>query len=218
MSCAKDFVNEEEFVMYLGDAIYGSSLVEAAELFAGSDCANVDLVKPVPDPERFGVANTEGGRIVKLVEKPKQPESNLAMAGVYFFRKQIWEVLPDLRPSARGEYEITDAIQLLIDNGHEVRASVYDGEWFDTGTLGSFLACSSKLLNGGVRIGEGADVDSPVGASVCVGERATVVCDGIEDSVVLPGASVEASGPIRHSILGGHVKVQGEIVDAVLYG
>jgi glucose-1-phosphate thymidylyltransferase len=203
--------------MYLGDGIYGSSLKPFADRFRETGCDNLNLVKTVDDPSRFGVANTSGERIVKLVEKPKVPESNLAMQGVYFFRRTIWDVLPDLQPSARGEYEITDAIQLLIDRGGDVRAGVYEGQWFDTGTLDSFLETSSFLNDGGVQIRQGATVNGTVGSGVDVGEGASVECDSIADSVVFPGARVVCSGEIRHSILWGECKIDSDFVDTIAY-
>src|SRR5688572_15395536 len=112
---AREFVGDASFVLYLGDAMYSEGFEDYARRFIESECANLNIVKPVPDPSRFGVANVDGERIVKLVEKPKVPESNLAMAGMYFFGPQIWDVLPTLPPSLRGEYEITDAIQVLVD-------------------------------------------------------------------------------------------------------
>jgi glucose-1-phosphate thymidylyltransferase len=175
------------------------------------------LVKAVEDPSRFGVANTEGERIVKLVEKPPVPESNLAMQGVYFFDSMIWDVLPDLQPSRRGEYEITDAIQLLIDRGGDVRAGVYEGAWFDTGTLDSFLETSAFLMESGVQIGNGASVVGEVGASVGVGGGSVVDCASIEDSVVLPGSRVRCSGRIRHAILCGEVEAGGDLDSVVCY-
>ena len=84
------FVGEDDFVLYLGDAVYGASLKPHVDKFRSSDCVNVNLVKPVEDPRRFGVANVEGDRIVKLVEKPQNPESNLAMAGMYVFSPAIF--------------------------------------------------------------------------------------------------------------------------------
>ncbi|OWU65457.1 MAG: glucose-1-phosphate thymidylyltransferase, partial [Armatimonadetes bacterium Cent15-Ar3] len=135
VSFAEEFVAGDSFVLYLGDAIYDRSLAEFKDKFESSGCANLNLVMAVEDPSRFGVANVEGGRIVKLVEKPKNPESNLAMAGLYFFGPKIWSIFPTLQPSARGEYEITDAIQTLIDQGETVLAGEFKGTWFDTGTL-----------------------------------------------------------------------------------
>lgn len=218
VSFTQDFVGTDSFVLYLGDAIYDRSLAPFAARFRESGCANLNLVKPVPDPSRFGVASVEGERIVKLVEKPKQPESNLAMAGLYFFGPEIWSVIPDLQPSWRGEYEITDAIQMLVDRGHTVLAGVYEGEWFDTGTLDSFLETSTFLLKGGHALGCGAQVDGVIGANTCIGDGAQVACASIEDSTILPGAEVRVSGAIRHCILGGAVSAEGDLVGQIRYG
>ena len=217
LQCADEFIDRDNFVMYLGDGIYGSSLKPFAERFVESGCSNLNLVKAVEDPSRFGVANTDGERIVKLVEKPKNPESNLAMQGVYFFDRSIWDVLPGLQPSARGEYEITDAIQLLIDSGADVRAGVYDGAWFDTGTLDSFLETSGYLTNSGVQIASGATLAGDTGSSVSIGSDAHVECLTIEDSVVMPGSRVQCSGHIRHSILCGDVQSSEDLVGTVAF-
>ena len=168
VSFAKDFIGDTNFVLYLGDAIYGSGFVELKNQFLDSGCSNLNLVKEVQDPSRFGVANVNGDKIVKLVEKPKVPESNLAMAGLYFFRSEIWNVLPKLQPSSRGEFEITDAIQLLIDEGNLVLAGRYEDEWFDTGTLDSFLETSSFLVNGSQVIGSDVVVEGHVGDHVVI--------------------------------------------------
>lgn len=215
---AKEFVGGDPFVLYLGDAIYGSGFAAYAEKFAQSGCANLNIVKAVEDPSRFGVANVDGDRIVKLVEKPKSPESNLAMAGLYFFGPQIWNVLPDLKPSARGEYEITDAIQTLINQGETVLAGVYEGVWFDTGTLDSFLETSQFLTGGKPTIDPTATFEGHAGKGSVVGERAKVTCMDIEDSVVLPGAEVSVFGSIRHSILAGKVHHEGSIEGQILQG
>lgn len=213
----KDFVGNDPFVLYLGDAIYGDGFAEHAKTFEESGCANLNIVKPVPDPSRFGVANVEGNRIIKLVEKPKEPESNLAMAGMYFFRSQIWDVLPELQPSARGEFEITDAIQMLVDRGETVLAGQYQAEWFDTGTLDSFLETNSFLIHGGHLIADDADVKGSIGPNVVVGAGATVDCDRIEDAVILPGARISAN-EIRHSVLADRVSTDGDLVDEIRWG
>jgi glucose-1-phosphate thymidylyltransferase len=215
---AKEFVAGDSFVLYLGDAIYGEGFTEQARRFQESGCANLNIVKPVEDPRRFGVANVEGERIVKLVEKPQNPESNLAMAGLYFFGPELWEVLPDLKPSARGEYEITDAIQMLIDRGHTVLAGVYEGIWFDTGTLDSFLETTSFLIDGGTKIDPSAQVEGTVGKNVVIGENAQVKCESIEDAVILPGAKVEVAGPIRHALLAGPVTTDGALENQIVHG
>ncbi|MBS1723364.1 MAG: NTP transferase domain-containing protein [Armatimonadetes bacterium] len=216
---AKDFVAGDDFVLYLGDAIYDQSLKPHVDRFREARCANLNLVKPVDDPRRFGVANVEGERIVKLVEKPAEPESNLAMAGMYVFGPQIWDVLPGLQPSLRGEYEITDAIQTLIDRGETVLAGVYEGQWFDTGTLDSFLETTRFLTQGACLVGEGATVNGPMGDAVVIGPGAVVnVSGGIEDSVVLPGARVEIGGSLRHAVVGGDCKRATSVENSVIYG
>lgn len=215
---AKEFVDGDDFVLYLGDAIYDRPLKPFVDRFRETGCANLNLVKPVDDPRRFGVANVDGERIVKLVEKPAVPESNLAMAGMYVFGPEIWDVLPELEPSARGEFEITDAIQLLIDKGHVVLAGVYDGSWFDTGTLDSFLETTRHLVGGGTLVGEGAVVEGPLGANVVIGAGAEVHCPGgLEDAVVLPGARLQAQGPVTHCVVGGVVTSDGPLTGQVLY-
>ena len=216
LSFAEEFVAREPFVMYLGDAIYSEGFEHHAKRFLESGCANLNIVKPVDDPSRFGVANVEGGRIVKLVEKPKEPESNLAMAGLYFFGPEIWDVLPGLPPSARGEFEITDAIQRLIDDGHLVLAGVYEGTWFDTGTLDSFLE-TSAFLTGGENVVGWAEVFADLGYRVVIGDGAIVHAERLIDCVVLPGANVNVKGTIRHAILGGTVSRDGDVMDSIIW-
>lgn len=215
---AKEFVAGDPFVLYLGDAVYSEGFERYAKRFVDSGCANLNIVKVVEDPSRFGVANVEGERIVKLVEKPKVPESNLAMAGMYFFGPQIWSVLPELQPSGRGEYEITDAIQMLIDRGETVLAGVYEGTWFDTGTLDSFLETSAFLIHDGKLVDPTAKVTGEVGDKVVIGAGATVRCESIEDSVVLPGSHVVVNGPIHRAVLGGPVSADGPLENVILHG
>lgn len=215
---AEQFVAGEPFVLYLGDAIYDLGFAEFARRFLESGAANLNILKAVDDPRRFGVANVDGDRIVKLVEKPAVPESNLAMAGLYFFGPQIWSVLPELKPSARGEYEITDAIQMLIDRGETVLAGVYEGVWFDTGTLDSFLETSAFLSRGENVVDPTAKVEAERLDRAVIGEGADVQARTIEDSVILPGARVRVAGDIRHSILAGSVNSETTLESQILHG
>jgi glucose-1-phosphate thymidylyltransferase len=215
MAFAEDFVDGDSFCLYLGDAIYSDSLASYAARFHETGCANLNLVKWVSDPSRFGVANLDGEHIAKLVEKPTAPESNYAMAGLYFFGPQIWSVLGGLQPSARGEYEITDAIQALIDRGETVLAGIYEGHWFDTGTLESFLETTSFLIGKGKLIAPDAHVSAAVGHGVVIGEGAHVSCDVIEESVVLPGAKVRVKGRIRRCLLAGQITSEDDLQDLV---
>ncbi|MBS1704758.1 MAG: NTP transferase domain-containing protein [Armatimonadetes bacterium] len=213
----KEFCGNDSFVLYLGDAIYSDGFAQFRHQFESAGCANLNLVKPVEDPRRFGVANVSGDRITKLVEKPANPESNLAMAGLYFFSSALWQVLPDLQPSARGEYEITDAIQLLIDRGFDVRAGIYEHLWFDTGTLDSFLD-TSRYLAGEELLDGGSTLSGAHGRHVVLGAGADVECEAIEDSVVMPGAVVRCKGKISRAILAGKVSAEGDISREIRFG
>jgi glucose-1-phosphate thymidylyltransferase len=217
VSFTKDFVGDDSFVLYLGDAIYSHGLADLAQKFVDTGCANLNVVKPVEDPRRFGVANVDGDRITKLVEKPAEPESNLAMAGLYFFGPEIWSVLPDLQPSARGEFEITDAIQMLVDRGDDVRAGIYAHDWFDTGTLDSFLGTSHYLIGDRSLLGAGGELSGDAIGHVVIGDNATVRCRTIENSVVMPGANVQVDGDIRDCILAGDVTEAGDLIEQIRY-
>ncbi|MHB8635713.1 MAG: sugar phosphate nucleotidyltransferase [Fimbriimonadaceae bacterium] len=213
---ARAFVAGDPFVLYLGDAIYNASVATHADAFVSSGCANLNLVAWVGDPRRYGVAVLDGNRIVRLVEKPQNPESNWVMAGMYFFGPQLWDVLAELRPSSRGEYEITDAIQILIDRGHQVLAGKYEGVWFDTGTLDSFLEASRFLANEKNVVA--GSVVGAIGANVVIGDGARVECESIEDAVVMPGSRISGAARIRHCMIAGEVVLDGEVVDQIFDG
>ena len=215
---AKDYVGDDDFLLYLGDAIYGESLAPFVRQYQESGAVNLNLVKEVEDPRRFGVANVTDGRIVKLVEKPSQPESNLAMAGMYIFSPKLWEVLPDLQPSGRGEYEITDAIQLMIDRGGLVVPGIYEGNWYDTGTLPSFLETSQFLTGGENLIAPDADIQAELGSNVVVGPGAKVTATRLENTVILPGAAVHCGGEIRGSVIGGNAALDSSAIDQIIWG
>lgn len=215
---AKDFAGNDDFMLYLGDAIYGQSLAPYVKQYQESGAVNLNLVKEVEDPRRFGVANVSDGRIIKLVEKPAQPESNLAMAGMYIFSAKLWEVLPDLQPSGRGEYEITDAIQLMIDRGGLVVPGIYEGNWYDTGTLPSFLETSQFLTRGENLIAPDADVQAELGPNVVIGPGASVTAMRLENSVILPDATVRCDGEIRGSLIGGQATLDTSALDQIIWG
>ncbi len=215
---AKDFLGDDEFMLYLGDAVYSQSLRPFVDQYRSSGAKNLNLVKWVDDPRRFGVASLDGERITKLVEKPANPDSNWAMAAMYIFGPELWNVMPDLQPSARGEYEITDAIQLLVDRGHLVVAGKYEGEWFDTGTLDSFLATSRFLAGEAGSVDPSAKLDGDLGANVILGKNSHVECAEIRNSVILPDASIAVEGVIDGCLLGGDITVDGDLINAIRYG
>ena len=136
---AADFVRGEPFVMYLGDNVLMGGITRFVERFEQHRPDAQIFLARVAEPEHFGVAVLEGERVVTLVEKPKDPPSDLALVGVYLFDDSILEAAATLEPSWRNEYEITEAIQWLIDQGRTVRAEMVDGYWKDTGNVTDML-------------------------------------------------------------------------------
>jgi glucose-1-phosphate thymidylyltransferase len=185
------------FLMYLGDNLLREGLRSFVQTFEthGPD-AQIFLVK-VPDPERFGVAVVEADRVVRLVEKPKEHISDMAVSGVYIFTAAIFQAASSISPSWRGELEITDAIQYLIDHGYRVRAELISDWWKDTGTLEDLLEANRLVLNDQERCIEG-DVDE---GSRIVGD-VHVAAGAVVRNSVIRGPSIIASGcRIDHSII-----------------
>ncbi len=149
---AREFLGNDDFVMYLGDNLIRQGVKEFADRFRTerrhSDPAAAHiLLTHVPDPHRFGVAELDGaGHVVRLVEKPAQPKSDLALVGVYLFGPVIHDAVEAIEPSSRNELEITDAIQWLVDHGHRVRTEVLTGWWIDTGKLTPLLEANRLIL------------------------------------------------------------------------
>jgi glucose-1-phosphate thymidylyltransferase len=206
--CAADFISGEPFILLLGDTMYDMSLQGLRERFECTEPDCLALVAPVSDPSRYGIAVLQEDRIIDLEEKPKDPKSNLAMAGIYLFGPAVWKVLPDLKPSARGELEITDAIQMLVDNGGKVLGEVHHGWWHDTGTLDFFLLANSFWLDkagivDGI-IGEGAIKDNcTLESHSAIGPGAEVRNGTVANSIVLPDVRVNLNGgAVRCCLIG----------------
>lgn len=143
---AYDYLGEEPFLLYLGDNLTNASLAGALQRFADGQEEGLLLLRPVPNPTAFGVAELDGDRVVAVWEKLAQPPTNLAIAGIYLFRPSIHQAVRAIEPSARGEYEITDAIQVLIQGGAPVGGALLDGWWQDMGSMGGLLTANSLLL------------------------------------------------------------------------
>jgi len=143
---AEEFLGDSPFVMYLGDNLLADGLRGLVATFRESEPDALILLTPVAEPEHYGVAELDGERVVRLVEKPKDPPSNLALVGVYLFQPAIFEAARALKPSWRGELEITEAIQSLIEDGHRVQSEVVSGWWKDTGQLADMLEANRLVL------------------------------------------------------------------------
>jgi glucose-1-phosphate thymidylyltransferase len=204
VSLARGFLGDDDFVMYLGDNMLPEGVAEIAAEFAGRRPAAQVVVHKVADPRAFGVAELDrDGAVLRLVEKPEHPRSDLALIGVYFFTAAVHEAVTSVSPSARGELEITDAIQWLVERGADVRASVYGGYWKDTGRVEDVLDCNRRLLEG-LRTSVAGEVD---GASVLAGPvviepGARVVRSRIEGPVIVGAGSL-----VEDSHLGPHTSV-----------
>jgi glucose-1-phosphate thymidylyltransferase len=241
---ARDFLGDDDFVMYLGDNLLRDGIsrfvdeFEAHRADAGAEaCAAQILLAPVPDPQRFGVAELgPDGEVVALVEKPEVPPSDLALVGVYLFDPSIHEAVRAIEPSDRGELEITDAIQWLIDHGHRVRHEVLNGWWLDTGKLTPLLEANRLILelvepathgkvdehsrlDGRVVVAEGAEiVRSTIRGPVVIGANTRIV-----DSYIGPFSSVDADceiigSELEHSIVLANSRVENvpRVIDSLI--
>jgi len=165
---AEPFLGEEPFVMYLGDNLLQGGIVELVERFRGGGCDALILLTAVSDPENYGVAELEGDRVVRLTEKPKNRVSDLALVGVYMFTSAIHDAARAIEPSARGELEITDAIQQLLDSGLRVEPHIVKGWWKDTGQLADMLEANRLILDTLVARCDGELVDSQLDGRVVI--------------------------------------------------
>ena len=209
---AEAFLHDDPFLLYLGDNVLLGGVARFVQEFERSEAEAHILLAKVPEPEHFGVAVLDGDQVVRLVEKPIEPLSDLALVGVYLFRRSILDACHTLAPSGRGEYEITEAIQWLLDEGREVRAEMVSGYWKDTGRPEDLLEANRMMLAAiepaieGV-LDEATTVDGPVvvrtGARVeastlrgplVIDEGSRVVGSTIGPDVSIgPGCRIEAS-------------------------
>jgi len=144
---AESFLGSEPFVMYLGDNLLQGGIADLVAAFNTSEPDALILLTAVPDPENYGVAELDGDRVVALSEKPPEPKTDLALVGVYMFMPVIHDAARAIEPSARGELEITDAIQHLVDSGRRVEPHIVQGWWKDTGRLDDMLEANRLILD-----------------------------------------------------------------------
>ena len=188
---AEPFLGDDPFVMYLGDNLLQGGIVDLVAAFREHGPEALILLTPVADPENYGVAELDGGRVVRLAEKPAQPATDLALVGVYMFTPAIHDAARAIAPSARGELEITDAIQHLVDTDRRVEPHVVRGWWKDTGRLDDILAANRLVLDRLEARVEGELVDSS--------------CDG--RVVVEPGACLERSTVRGPAVIGAGARL-----------
>jgi glucose-1-phosphate thymidylyltransferase len=216
---AQDFIGDDPFVLFLGDNFIREGIVSLVEEFSAGDCNAQLLLYRVPNPDAFGVADVRGGRVVRVVEKPKVPPSDLAIVGIYMFDHHVFDAIERIRPSGRGELEITDTIQVLIDRGLNVMPKVLAGWWIDTGKHADMLEANRLILEtlepsvqgevdgqsqlyGRVVIQRGAQIrNSVIRGPAIIGEETVIA-----DSYVGPFTSIYhhclvQSSEVEHSIV-----------------
>ncbi|MBV9838124.1 MAG: glucose-1-phosphate thymidylyltransferase [Solirubrobacterales bacterium] len=165
---AEPFLGDAPFVMYLGDNLLQGGIEDLVNAFRTNQPDALILLTPVPDPEQYGVAELRDGSVVRLVEKPSEPQTDLALVGVYMFTSCVHAAAKAITPSLRGELEITDAIQQLVDDGLRVEPHVVKGWWKDTGRLEDMLAANRLVLDTiGARM-DGELIDSQVEGRVVI--------------------------------------------------
>ncbi|MCB0828784.1 MAG: glucose-1-phosphate thymidylyltransferase [Solirubrobacterales bacterium] len=199
---AEQFLDNSPFVMYLGDNLLRNGLAGLVETFKAESPEAIILLTPVDDPGSYGVAELEDDHVVRLVEKPEDPPSNMALVGVYLFSPSIMDAARSLEPSWRGELEITEAIQVLIDQGRRVRSEVVDGWWKDTGQLGDMLEANRLVLEEIESRIDGELDDSRVEGRVIVEAGAV-----LKGSVVRGPAVIGADAMIEEAYIGPYTSI-----------
>jgi glucose-1-phosphate thymidylyltransferase len=195
---AREFLGDDDFVMYLGDNFIVGGITALVEEFRASRPDAHVMLTPVPDPRQFGVAELDGeGQLIGLEEKPDRPKSDLALVGVYLFTPAVHEAVDQLVPSRRGELEITEAIQWLVQSGRKVTSTVISGYWKDTGNVADMLEVNRMVLESAERAVAG-EVDE---ASELIGRV-----------IIEAGAKVSGSRIVGPVIIGAGAEVTGSYI------
>ncbi len=222
---SQDFIKDDPFVVYLGDNLLNKSIRPFVQQFVKERPAAQILLAHVPDPQMFGVAELDSNRVIRLIEKPEKPKSDLALVGVYMFGSEIFDSVQKISPSFRNELEITDAIQHLIDKGLMVTPHIVDGWWKDTGKLEDILEANRLILEmmesrmdgeidsdsrieGNVIIEKGAQIKrSTVRGPAIIGARTQIISGyvgpftSIMNDVEITDSEIEHSIVMEHSII-----------------
>ncbi|MBX6383686.1 MAG: glucose-1-phosphate thymidylyltransferase [Microbispora sp.] len=212
---ARDYLGDDDFVMYLGDNFIVGGIESLVERFRARRPSAQIMLTRVSDPRQFGVAELDAdGRVVGLEEKPREPKSDLALVGVYLFTPAIHQAVAELKPSWRGELEITDAIQWLIDAGHEVEPTVISGYWKDTGNVTDMLEVNRLVLESLEPRVDGEVEDCELIGRVVVEAGASVRRSRIVGPVVVgPGTVVSGSYVGPFTSIGPDCSIEGSEIE-----
>lgn len=225
---SRDFMRDDPFVMFLGDNLIKDGICSLVDEYKVSGANSQILLAHVANAREFGVAELNGGRVVHLIEKPQNPPSDLALVGVYMFDSKIFEAVDAIQPSARGELEITDAIQYLIDKGYRVESHIISGWWKDTGKLDDMLEANRIILDGVKTDIQGEiDKESEIEGRVSIGKDSRIINSCvrgpaiigrgcvIENAFVGPYTSINNGVTIRGSEIEHCIILENSLVDSI---
>ena len=238
INLCKNFVGNEKFLVFLGDNIIQKSISDISKKFETSDDDALVLLCEVPNPERFGIANVEKNKIIKIIEKPKNPPTNLAVTGIYFLSTKIFDVFTRLKPSWRNELEITDALDNLLKENNNISFEIITDYWKDTGTPEDIIHANGEILkkqfhdekeDTNIIYGEGSKIESNVnihgpvlvgknchissssiGPNVSVGNNTIISGSSIEHSIIMENCEINSTTKIKNSIIANNSKIKDE--------
>ena len=236
----KDFVNNEKFLVFLGDNIIQRSITDFVENFKNSNYDATILLCEVDNPSRFGIADVENERILKITEKPKNPTSNLAVTGIYLLTPEIFQIIDNLKPSWRNELEITDALDNLLKQNNNISFEKITDYWKDTGTPEDIIHANGEIIKnmlvssegkvedqiigeetviesnveikGPVVIGKNCHIssDSSIGPNVSVGDNTIISKSSIENSIIMENCKINSAAKIKNSIIANNSEIKDE--------
>ena len=236
----KNFVNNEKFLVFLGDNIIQKSIIEFVENFNSSDYDATVLLCEVDNPSRFGIADIDNNKIVKITEKPKNPTSNLAVTGIYLLTPRIFEIIDNLKPSWRNELEITDALDNLLKQNNNISFEKITDYWKDTGTPEDIIHANGEIIKKTLEqskknknehligmdsivesnveiiepvvIGKNCHIStgSSIGPNVSVGDNTTISVSSIENSIIMQNCKINSDTKIENSIIASNSEIKDE--------
>ena len=212
---AKPFLGKDSFIMCLGDNLQGQGLTIYLQKFQQEHIDALILLKPVEDPTKFGVATLDKNfNITRLVEKPKNPKSNLAIVGTYIFSSNIFKAIAKITPSLRGELEITDAIQEMIKMGFKVKAEILNTWWLDTGKKDDILAANARVLDEYLKYENNGDIhDCNIEGKVAIHENVKIIKSNLRGPCIIGEDCI-----IENSFIGPYTSIgnKTKIIDSTI--
>ena len=238
ISLCKDFIGDEKFLVFLGDNIIQKQIKDYAIEFENSDAIASILLCEVDNPSRFGIADVKDGKILKIMEKPKNPPTNLAVTGIYFLTPKIFDIINRLKPSVRNELEITDALHMMLEENHKITYHMITDYWKDTGTPDDIIHANEVILSdmapyfhgtkeddvsisGNAMIGEGTIIKkgSRIIGPVIIGKKCVIGSDthigpntSIGDNSKLSKCNIEDSIIMSGCNIDGDFKIRNSII------